>query len=94
MDLGGQMTAAAAVLVLLGALLWWLRRRGWAAATAGRAVGRRLQTMERLALGPQHSLHLVRLGEEALLVACSPSGCALLDRVPARTLADAAGARP
>jgi len=76
-------TAVAAVLSLLGATLWWLRRRGWAAAVAGRKRARRqLELVERLALGPQHSLHLVRLGEATLLVAAWPTGCRLIERRP------------
>ena len=95
MELGGQLMATAGVLSLLAALLWWLRRRGWAVpAAGGRAAGRRLQTMERLPLGPQHTLHLVRMGDEALLVACSPGGCTLLDKAPAAQLAGPGGVRP
>jgi len=80
MDLGQQYLGVAVVLGMLGMALWWLRRRGFAAAAPGR--GRRMQTIDRLALGPQHSLHLVRVGESSLLVACSPSGCALLQTLP------------
>jgi hypothetical protein len=39
----------------------------------------RLERLERLALSPQHMLHLVRLGEKVLLVASSPGGCVLLE---------------
>jgi flagellar biogenesis protein FliO len=92
MEYGEHLMAAAAVPGALGAVLWWLRRRGWAAARP-RAAVRRLQSMERLALAPQHTLHLVRVGEEALLVACSPAGCTLLDRVPPRPMAEPAAAR-
>lgn len=73
--------AVVAVLVLLGASLWWLRRRGWAAVASHRAGPRRLETVERLPLGPQHALHLIRLGDKALVVACWPSGCVLLETV-------------
>jgi hypothetical protein len=66
------------VFLLLGGLLWWMRRRGFAAPVRARA-GRRIEVMERLALGPQHSLHLVRWDGASLLVACSPAGCTLLD---------------
>jgi flagellar biogenesis protein FliO len=79
MEMIRQMLAAAAVVALLGATLWWLRRRGLATPLSGRrAHGRRLECVERLALGPQQALHLVRLGERGLLVASSPAGCALL----------------
>ena len=77
-----QMAAIGAVFVLLGGLLWWMRRRGF--VTPGRArAARRLEIVERLALAQQHSLHLVRLDGNTLLVACSPSGCTLLQAIEA-----------
>jgi flagellar biosynthetic protein FliO len=79
MDVIEQMTAVAGVLMLLGATLWWLKRRGVAMpALTRRAAGRRMECLERLPLGPQHSLHLIRMGDAELLVASSPAGCALL----------------
>lgn len=80
MDAMQQFGAVAVVLALLSATLWWLRRRGFSAALPRKANGRRLQTLERLPLGPQHTLHLVRMEDETLLVACSPAGCVLLTR--------------
>ena len=88
------MLATGAVLAMLGAVLWYARKRGWVSGATGRRTERQLETLERLALGPHHSLHLVRVGEEALVVACSPAGCALLDRVPARSRATIPGVRP
>jgi flagellar biogenesis protein FliO len=88
MDVIGQMGAVAAVLSLLGAMLWWLRRRGIATLAVSRRRSRRkLELVERLPLGPQHSLHLVRLGETMLLVAASPGGCRLIERRPAAACA-------
>jgi flagellar biosynthetic protein FliO len=69
------------VLALLAAMLWWLKRRGLAAVLPRRNGPRRLESLERLALGPQHSVHLIRLGHQALIVACAPSGCVLLETV-------------
>jgi flagellar biogenesis protein FliO len=43
-----------------------------------------MQSVERLGLGAQHSLHLVRVGEQAMLVASFPSGCALIASLPWR----------
>jgi flagellar biosynthetic protein FliO len=80
MEVFQQMAAVAVVLLLLGATLWTLRRRGFAGvALPKRAAGRRLESLERLPLGPQHTLHLIRVGETELLVALSPSGCSLLE---------------
>jgi flagellar biosynthetic protein FliO len=74
-----QAATVAAVLALLGATLWWLRRRGFATLAMGRKPGgRRLECLERLPLGPQQTLHLVRVGQTALLLASSPTGCALV----------------
>ena len=80
MDFVQQMAAAGAVLALLAATLWWLRRKGHVLPTR-RTVGRRLECLERLSLGPQQTLHLVRLGENALLLASTPSGCTLVAQV-------------
>jgi flagellar biosynthetic protein FliO len=79
MDVFGQMAAVAVVLLLLGATLWALRRRGFAGvALARRSGGRRLECVERLALGPHQMLHLVRMGEIEMLLASSHSSCTLL----------------
>ena len=85
MDLIRQLSAAGGVLALLAATLRWLGRRG-IVRPSGRAAARRLQSLERLALGPQHTLHLVRLGGTALLVASSPAGCSLVRSFPASEL--------
>jgi flagellar biogenesis protein FliO len=39
---------------------------------------RSLEALERLALTPQHSLHLVRIGGREVVVATYPQGCVLL----------------
>ena len=75
-----QMAAVAVVLLLLGATLWVLRRRGFAGLALGnKSAGRRIECLERLPLGPHHTLHLVRVGETELLLALSPSGCSLVE---------------
>jgi flagellar biogenesis protein FliO len=88
-----ELAAAALVCGLLGVLMWRLRRGGFRGvlAAAG-ARGRRIQSVERLALGAQHSLHLVRVGEQAMLVASFPAGCALLATLPWREVEPAAEA--
>ena len=79
MEVIEQIAAVAVVLLLLGATLWALRRRGFAGVALGRkSRGRRMECLERLPLGPQQILHLVRIGDTELLLGSWPSGCALL----------------
>jgi flagellar biosynthetic protein FliO len=85
MEVIQQMAAVAVVLLLLGATLWVLRRRGLAGISLGNRISaRRMQCLERLPLGPQHTLHLVRVGETELLLASSPSGCSLVQKLAGR----------
>jgi flagellar biogenesis protein FliO len=79
MELIRQVLAVSAVLLLLAASLWWLRRKGLARHFSGGSRKHALQAVERLMLGPQHSLHLVRLAGRGLLVGTSPGGCAVLE---------------
>lgn len=70
------------VLALLGGSLYWLRRKGVARfglGRTGRANTRRMQSIERLPLTPQHSLHLVNVAGRILLIAVSPGGCSVLE---------------
>ena len=92
MEVMQQIASAGAVLALLLGTLWWLRRRGFAVPalaglSPGRRTARRLECMERVALGPQQTLHLVRIGDRALLLASSPAGCTLLQDLAWRELA-------
>jgi flagellar biogenesis protein FliO len=43
-----------------------------------------MECLERLPLGPQHTLLLVRVGETELLLASSPSGCSLIETLSRR----------
>jgi flagellar biogenesis protein FliO len=70
------------VLGLLGGALYWLRGRGLARFNGkgiGRSGARRMRVIERLPLTPHHSLHLVAVGGQRLLVAVSPGGCMVVD---------------
>ena len=80
MEAMGQIAAVAGVLALLPGVLWWLKRRGLALPAAGmsRRRARHLECLERVALAPQQSLLLLRLGNRILLVGTSPAGCSLL----------------
>lgn len=74
-----QVWTVSLVLSLLAAALWWLRRKGLARFAPRGTRRRTLQAVERLTLGPQHALHLVRLAGRGLLVGTSPAGCAVLE---------------
>jgi flagellar biogenesis protein FliO len=90
MDLLQPILAIGLVLGLLAAALLLLKNRG--AATfrlpgqiSGRFTNsgqRKLEVLERVALGPQHSVHLVRVGERQVLIGTSPSSCQVLESNP------------
>jgi|SRR5580658_3337343 flagellar biogenesis protein FliO len=83
MEQFGQLFAVAGVLMLLGGSLFVLRgKKGMARFrlnAGGAAGGRQLQSIERLPLTPQHSLHLIRVYGRTVLIAVSPGGCSVLD---------------
>lgn len=87
------MNYAWAVPVLIPAAMWaWVAvLRGWREKLFGRreaGAGRgAIESVARMAVAPQHSLHLVRVGERALLLSVSASGCRVLDRFAAAELA-------
>lgn len=81
MEIARQVSAVMLVFALLGAALWALRRGGRLRFPTGlrpASRGRSLESLERLALTPQHSLHLVKIGGREVVVATYPQGCALL----------------
>jgi flagellar biogenesis protein FliO len=77
-----QATIVIGVLAALGIALYVLRSKGvvqFATKARGGANARRLQSIERLPLTAQHSLHLVRVAGRVILIAVSPGGCSVLD---------------
>jgi flagellar biosynthetic protein FliO len=92
METTQQLLAVIAVLGLLCGSLWLLKRKGWVRTglrRPARSGQPRLEVLDRLALTPQHSLHLVRLADRTLLVGLSPQGCNLLESGPSVTLPSA-----
>ena len=91
-----QVLAVFLVLGLLGAALWLLRSRGLAQFTgsARRKSTRHLEAIARLPLTPQHSVHLIRVSDHAILLALSPSGCTLVESVPWNQAAELEIAQP
>jgi flagellar biogenesis protein FliO len=82
MDSTQPVLAALFVLALLGGALYLLRAKGLARFNGRILVGRgakQMQSIERLPLTPQHSLHLVSVAGRTLLVAVSPGACTVVD---------------
>lgn len=81
MEITDPVPAVLGVLAVAAAALWWLRKKAAVRFFRPhvRHRARRLESMERLALAPHHTLYLVRMDDRTLLVAQSPSGLAVLD---------------
>jgi flagellar biogenesis protein FliO len=76
-----QVVSVLLVFSLLGLALWKLRRPGNSIGSLWRKPSgdaRALETVGRLALTPQHALHLVRVHGREMVVATHPQGCTLL----------------
>ena len=81
MDVIRQACALALVFGLLWWAVTWLKTRGYARVGSSRRyfdANKDLHIIDRLALTPQHSLHLVRLKQHVLLVGVHPQGMTLL----------------
>jgi flagellar biosynthetic protein FliO len=66
------------VIGLLLTVLFVLRKKG-ALTFAVPQTGKRLEVVERISLGPNQALHLVRAGDRCVLIATAPSSCQVLD---------------
>lgn len=86
MELLRPLLAIGVVFGLLAGALWLLRWRGalrWSRPAGLKRSPPRLETIDRLALSPQHALHLVRASEQVLLIATHTAGCTMLAQLPA-----------
>jgi hypothetical protein len=89
------MPAVLSVLAVVAGTLWWLGRKGMVRLNrpGSRKKPRRLESVERLTLGPHHVLHLVSLDGRTILVGQSQAGLSLVDsREPAAASLRAAAA--
>jgi flagellar biosynthetic protein FliO len=95
MEILQQLLAVALVLGALGALVWTMKRKGWARGRVSnsRDAQTQLEVIGRLALTPQHSVHLIRLADRILLVGLSPQGCNVLESAPAASILPSGEAR-
>ncbi len=79
------------VLALFMGGAWLLRNwHGFAPARGGRPA--RLRMLETRSLGARHALFVVAYDQQRLLIASSPAGITLLDRLPPATEAEAVAA--
>jgi flagellar biogenesis protein FliO len=80
MDIVRQSLAIAFVFGLLWTALWLLKRRGSLGAAWGKSAAgpRRIEPRGKLALSPQHSLHLIRVADREVLVGVHPSGFSVI----------------
>ena len=91
MDIVRQSLAITFVFALLWTALWLLRKKGRI------HIGRRkihegsgmLESREKLVLSQQHTIHLVRIGQQDLVLALHPAGVTLLAELPAEAGGDA-----
>jgi hypothetical protein len=91
MDVLRQVFSVLLVFSLLGAVLWFLRRGGqitFQGLARKRVQGntRSMIAVERLALTPQHTLHLVCIHGREVLVATHPQGCSVITTVAERAM--------
>jgi hypothetical protein len=83
-----QALAVLFVFGLLATAVWKLRggspllaRNGWNRA---RGTARSLEAVERVALTPQHAIHLVRVHGREMIVMTHPQGCSVVQQTADR----------
>ena len=76
----------ALVLALMAALLWALRKLQTRMSTQG--IGRRMQIIESLSVGPRQKFALLRVGEHEVLVGITPTQMTSLAQWPANSSGD------
>jgi len=87
-----QILAILLVLGLLAGTLVLLKRRGFAHFSlpprGPSAATREIQLLERMPLGPQHALYLVKVRDLVLLIGVSPTSCSRLESLTDKSAAD------
>lgn len=78
MDLARESLALVLVLGLLWAALWLLQHKGNLRIERTKTAPALLESRAKLALGPRHSIHLIRAGDRDLLLALYPEGVTFL----------------
>lgn len=86
MEIARQFGAVLFVLALLAAAVWVLRRYGMAGVNVkGRQAGA-LEILQQVSIGPGHRLHLIRVANQAILIATHASGTTVIEKMPAATI--------
>ena len=78
MDIVRQSLAITFVFALLWGALWFLRKKGAAGFPKRHSGARLLESVAKLPLSGQHSVHVVRVGDRELVLGLHPSGVTLL----------------
>jgi len=86
MDIVRQSLAITFVCALLWAAMWLLRKKGALRIGPRKIRGKRgmLESRGKLVLSQQHTIHLVRIGQQDLVLALHPAGVTLLAELPAQ----------
>jgi flagellar biogenesis protein FliO len=85
MEIVQQGLSLLAVFGLLGGALWFVKTRQNPLLRMSLQRGeRRIQVLERVALTPQHTLCLVKVGERLVMIGTAPSSCQLMETIEDR----------
>jgi flagellar biogenesis protein FliO len=86
MDLVRQSLAITFVFALVWTATWLLRKQGKLRIASRKTRGERgmLESRGKLVLSQQHAIHLVRIGQQDLVVALHPAGITLLAELSAK----------
>ena len=79
MDVARQLVSVLVVLALVVGFAWFMRRQ--AGFVRPRLFGSRqsaIRVLHRVALTPQHSLHIVVLGDSTVILGAGPNGITIL----------------
>jgi len=93
-DMYRQFWGVLAVLGILVTALYLLKQRGIARFTGIRRLGgpeRIMKVVERIPLTPQHTMHLVQIGQRRVLISSSPGSCQLITEISEQDASREAG---
>ena len=93
-DMYRQFFGVLLVLGILVAALYLLKQRGIARFTGIRRLGgpeRIMKVVERIPLTPQHTMHLVQIGQRRVLISSSPGSCQLITEISEQDASREAG---